>query len=165
MTPYELAKAGTEHAHQRAIFAYCACAALYGPDYAGSALAYDHRTRDSLVSVFGPPRPDPRYSFLFAIHNQGHGDAIRGNRAKAEGVKSGVPDMFLPVPHRSGYCGLFIELKRPKYRTAKNGGRSEAQIKWGDNLKAQHYAVAVAYGWEETVQFINEYLKGLNYVL
>ena len=55
----------------------------------------------------------------FAIHNQGHGDAIHGLKAQAEGVKSGVPDLCLPVRRAAffngafaGHLGLYIELKK-----------------------------------------------------
>ncbi|MFO4987381.1 hypothetical protein RCK87_26925, partial [Salmonella enterica subsp. enterica serovar 1,4,[5],12:i:-] len=62
------------------------------------------------TKTFGNAYQIPQLKRLFAIHNQGHGDKIRGNRAKAEGVKKGVPDLMLPVVI-DGYAGLFVELK------------------------------------------------------
>ena len=155
MTPDELAKK-TEHGHQAALFAWANQAARYGFEHAANDLSYDYRTRGSL---WERPYEIPALNLLFAIHNQGHGDKIRGGRAKAEGVKAGVPDTMLPVP-LGGYHGLFIELKLPKYKTAKDGGRSEKQDKWIASLQDAGYCVCVAYGWKEAAQIITEYLKG-----
>ena len=96
MTPDELAKAGTEHAHQKALFAWANCAARYGFEYADDDRAYNKLLRATIQDKI--PYEAPVLMHLFAIHNQGHGDAIRGGRARAEGVKAGVPDIMLPVP-------------------------------------------------------------------
>jgi len=157
MTPDELAKSGSEFGHQTALFAWAACAALHGFEYAGDDLAYNHVTRNSLSWRFGAAYPVPVLSRLHAIHNQGHGDAIRGARAKAEGVRAGVPDVFLPVP-RNGLCGLYVELKQQKYRNAKDGGLKKGQEDWIDYLRNAGYRVEVAYGWREAAQHIQNYL-------
>lgn len=132
MTPDTLAKSGTEHGHQRAIFQWCAQHINQYPDLAA----------------------------LFAIHNAGHGDRIRGARAKAEGVKAGVPDLFLPVP-RAEFHGLFIELKRPKDKNKKKtkGNTSTIQDKWHDYLRGQSYGVAICFGWQEAVETLVQYLE------
>lgn len=85
MTPEQLAKAGTEHAHQCAVFCWRAQQVLNGRIELG---------------------------LLYSIKNAGHGDAIRGARSKAEGVTPGIPDICLPVSCR-GYHALYIELKKP----------------------------------------------------
>ena len=72
---------------------------------------------------------------------------------KAEGVRAGVPDMFLATP-RGGYIGLFIELKKPK------GGRvSKAQSELLKELAAQGYKTCVCCGWVEARATIESYLK------
>ena len=152
MTPDELAKAGTEHAHQKALFAYANCAALYGFMAADDDRSYNRLTRQSLLSDGFPTHPVPVLSRLFAIHNQGHGDAIRGGKARAEGVKAGVPDIMLPWPMH-GYNGLFIELKR-----SKKGAVSDKQDEWINYLLQAGYAASVCYGWKEASDDIKFYL-------
>lgn len=161
MTPDDLAKAGTEHAHQRALFAWANMAALYGFDYANNDLAYDARTRESL-SLWAMQYPDLKR--LFAIHNQGHGDQIRGARAKAEGVKAGVPDIMLPLPRFENggawHAGLFIELKRPKDGKKAKGRASETQNDWIPYLCEAGYIAKVAIGWREAADIIQAYVTG-----
>ena len=77
---------------------------------------------------------------------------------KAEGVKSGVPDVFLPVPrkYRNGrmeYCGLWVEMKVGKNRT------SEDQKWWIASLREQNYKAEVCFGAKEAIDTISEYLN------
>lgn len=147
MTPWELAKT-TEHSHQRALFAWANCAALYGYLVAEKPEGYYKATREAYAV-----KPVPELALLFAIHNQGHGDAIRGAKAKAEGVKKGVPDLMLPVPR--GYHGLFIELKLPGFTASDI---KPEQTKWHHALSDQGYQVNVCGGWQDAADTIRAYL-------
>jgi hypothetical protein len=94
----------------------------------------------------------PALEMLFAIPNGGRRDAVTGARLKAEGVKAGVPDLFLPWP-AGGWHGLFIELKAP-------GGRpTPAQRRWIERLQAAGYRAEVCYGWEEAAVVLSDYLR------
>jgi len=96
----------------------------------------------------------PELSLLFHIPNGGHRNAAEAARFKAEGVKAGVPDLFLPVA-RQGKHGLWIEMKR------REGGRvSEHQSEWIEQLREQGYAVEVCCGWEEASALLVTYLGG-----
>ena len=53
---------------------------------------------------------NPAWSMVFAIPNGGHRHKAVAAKLKAEGVRAGTPDLFVPVA-RHGYYGLFIELK------------------------------------------------------
>ena len=53
----------------------------------------------------------PELELMFAIPNGGLRHKKTAHTLKAEGVKAGVPDIFLPAPH-AGYNGMFIEMKR-----------------------------------------------------
>ena len=90
--------------------------------------------------------------FLFHIPNGGARAIATARNLKAEGVKPGIPDYFLPYPS-NGRPGLFIELKRQK-----GGVVSPEQKEWIRRLKSVGYAVHVAKGWEECVKIILEYL-------
>lgn len=99
-------------------------------------------------------RKYPELGLLFHIPNGGKRGKAEAARFKAEGVKPGVPDLFLPVA-RGKYHGLFIELKR------KRGGRvSDEQDHWIMELQWQGYRAEVAHGWQEAAEIIKEYLEG-----
>jgi hypothetical protein len=172
MTPWELAK-DTEHSQQRALFAWANCAADHGFEIAARREGYSLNSRENLkykVERSQPVfdfNPVPELHLLFAIHNQGHGDRIRGAQAKAEGVKAGVPDIMLPVrrihklPYPEShlnyeYAGLFVELKK-----LKKGVVSVDQKDWVKELSEQGYAVSICKGWIEAVNTIAGYLGSM----
>jgi hypothetical protein len=88
---------------------------------------------------------------LYAVPNGGKRDKATAAKLKAEGVKAGVPDVFLPVA-RGGYHGFYIEMKVGKNKT------SPEQNAWLEALKAEGYLVDVSYGWEEAAHKIARYL-------
>lgn len=99
-------------------------------------------------------RAHPELQLLFHIPNEGLRHPATGRRMIAEGMKSGVPDLELPVP-RGGYHGLFIEMKR------QHGGRvSDDQRGWIACLKAQGYRAEVCKGADAAIEVIKEYLSG-----
>lgn len=93
----------------------------------------------------------PELAFLFHVPNE-RPDKVQAAILKKMGVKSGVPDLILPVP--SGpYHGLFIEMKRI------DGAASDNQIWWMEHLKANGYAAAVCHGWKEASEVLLWYLN------
>lgn len=95
----------------------------------------------------------PELRLLFAIPNGGKRPITTAMRMKAEGQKSGVLDICLPVPC-SGYHGLYIEMKVGKNKPSEN------QVWWINQLREQGYRVEVCYGWEVVVKVIVGYLTG-----
>lgn len=94
----------------------------------------------------------PELALLHHCPNGGARSLTEAVRFKRTGVKKGVPDLFLPVA-RSGYHGLFIELKR------KQGGRlSEEQAQWLKDLTEQGYKAIVCKGGESACDEIYKYL-------
>lgn len=96
----------------------------------------------------------PELALMHHIPNGGKRGKAEAARFKLQGVKAGVPDIFLPSA-RGGCHGLYIELKRVK------GGRvSAAQEEFIKALRAQGYRVAVCFGMEQAREVIVEYLEG-----
>lgn len=106
----------------------------------------------------------PGLAFMFAIPNGGLRDVRTAATLKAEGVRSGVCDIFLPVPYYDydevRHHGCFIEMKLEKYRNHKNGGCSEEQIDFINFVASEGYYCKVCYGWEEAKETLISYLEG-----
>ena len=96
----------------------------------------------------------PELRLLYHIPNEGKRKRITGARMKAEGLKSGVPDICLPVA-RGGHHGLYIELKR-----RKDSKVTKEQLEWIADLVAQGYVAAVCRGCDEAISLITRYLTG-----
>lgn len=123
MKPEDYAKAGTEHAHQTALFMWAS------------------QVREAL----------PELKWMYAIPNGGERNVAVAGRLKAEGVKSGVSDVCLPVA-RGGYHGLYIEMKKP-------GGReSSEQKEFAAFLRDQGYYYECCDHWEKARGVIVDYM-------
>ena len=96
----------------------------------------------------------PELDLMHHIPNGGKRSKSEAARFKAQGVKAGVPDIFLPCA-RGDYHGLYIELKR-----TKGGKLSAAQKGWINALRGQGYKVIVCYGFDEAREVIINYLEG-----
>ena len=125
-TPESLAKAGSEHAEQTALFCWAALPEVRA-EY-------------------------PVLELMFAIPNGGERNKIVAGNLKAEGVKAGVLDIFLPVPSK-GWHGLFIEMK-----VGKNKPTAE-QLDFGTKVERLGYKCVVAYSWVMAREYIKAYLE------
>jgi len=127
MRPDQLARNGSESSEQRALFCWSALKE--------TRLIY------------------PELIWMFAIPNGKQRSIIDGANLKAEGVKAGVPDIFLPAK-RAQYGGLFIELKR-----VIGGQVNEQQSVWLENLTKLGYCAKVCRGWLDAKMTIESYLQ------
>ncbi len=93
---------------------------------------------------------------LFAVPNGGHREKAVAGKLKAEGVASGVPDLFLAWPTKQHH-GLFIEMKR-----RAKGQVSAEQKAWHERLRSAGYCVVIAKGFEEAITAIGRYLEPLS---
>lgn len=90
---------------------------------------------------------------LFAIPNGGQRNLIVAKKLKAEGVRAGIPDLFLAVP-RGRFHGMFVEMKKTK------GGRVPASQKiMLETLELCGYRAVVCHGWNEAREAIQNYIK------
>ncbi|MDL2315485.1 VRR-NUC domain-containing protein [Desulfovibrio sp. OttesenSCG-928-A18] len=114
---------------------------------------YEHEEQVALVARCREMENQyPELTLLYAVPNGGHRHVAVAAKLKAEGVKAGVPDLFLPVP-RNPFHGLYIELK------AAWGTVSDSQRRMLRALEKQGYACVVAYGWIAAWEEIEAYLK------
>lgn len=180
MTPWQIAKE-SESSQQVALFCWAAKAELYGFNIANDAGCWNdfNGRRIEAKQLVMSCVPVPELKWLHHIPNGGsRGDnaksrAIAGGQLKAEGVKAGVLDIFWPFPKSKPtpanhydtqieYCGLYIEMKKPSLRNAKNprAGCSEDQLAFGDFAHSQGYYVTVCYDWLEAAKVIQDYYEG-----
>ena len=106
---------------------------------------------------FAQTAKHPCLDLIFAIPNGamlggGKIGAIRMNALKAEGLRPGVSDLFLPAA-RHDFHGLFIELKT----TA--GKPSDNQLEFIANVSKQGYYAIVCYGADEAIDVLKWYLE------
>ena len=128
---------------------------------------------------------------IFHVPNGGLRTKSEAAKLKAMGVVAGVADLFLPVPKvmvpfghddrwpgvlisdssereiASVCCGLWIEMKDPGSGKVKSSGgsrgkESEAQIKWGYEIRNAGYAWAACWGVDEAWKVICDYLGVTN---
>ena len=105
----------------------------------------------------------PELRWMFAVPNGGklpyHRNPGSGktfspqlNYLKAEGLRPGVADLFLPCPN-STFCGLFIELKRGSNQL------SPIQQEFLEDMNAYGYRAVVCRSAEEAEEVILKYLS------
>jgi len=94
----------------------------------------------------------PVLKLMFAIPNGGLRNIKTAINLKKEGVKAGVPDIFLPFSSK-GYHGLFIEMKRHGNKPQDN------QIEWMKDLCFEKYKCIVSYNWSEAKDLIIDYIS------
>jgi len=94
----------------------------------------------------------PELRRLYAVPNGGHRSTAAAGKMKAEGQKTGVPDICLPIA-RGGFHGLYLELK------AKKNSPSEDQWQWLLELHRGGYAAHVANDINTARDLILQYLE------
>jgi hypothetical protein len=134
LTPEKIAASGSEHAMQVALFM-----AISQPEIQAKY---------------------PELMLAFAIPNGGKRDARTAAMLKAEGVKAGVWDIFLPVtsgpkselPNYGVYRGLWVEMKAGKNKTTPE------QRDFYYALQPYQFDWFVAYTWREAFDKMIAYL-------
>jgi hypothetical protein len=94
----------------------------------------------------------PELALLFAIPNGGKRNVVTAMKLRDEGVKPGVPDLFLPVA-RHGWHGMFIEMKFGRNKTTPE------QFAVHRALIEQGYGVWVCYSADGAIEAIRAYLE------
>jgi hypothetical protein len=98
----------------------------------------EHAEQVTLVAEFERTYPNV---VIFAIPNGGLRNPVVAQKLKLEGVKKGVPDLFIPA------WQTWVEMKRIK------GGRlSTDQKRMKQHLESYGYTVLVCNGWQDAMQ-------------
>lgn len=93
----------------------------------------------------------PQLALLYHIPNERKCTPQQGARLKRMGVKSGVPDLHLPVA-RGVYHGLYLEMKTEKGRVSAN------QMWWLERLRENGCCCVVCRCWEDAAHTLVTYL-------
>jgi hypothetical protein len=101
-----------------------------------------HEEHDQQAAFFKWAAMQKQYplKWMFAIPNSARRSPQQGAWMKAEGMKKGVWDVFLPAP-AGGYNGLWIEFK-----SGKNTLTPEQEAFKGDLIN-YNYQWCVCYSW------------------
>lgn len=92
---------------------------------------------------------EPEYGLIFAVPN----GQYRKGQMMEPGLRSGIPDLLLPVVRDA--AGLFLELK------VKDGKPSRAQLDMIHRLRMQGYRVEIIWdSLDEVMSVIESYLRG-----
>jgi hypothetical protein len=165
ITPDQIAKCGSESAHQKALFCYLAVAIKHGFD-AADYFADNGSFKSKDVALFSEDKSIPELKWIHHIPNGGARDKVSAANLKLEGVKKGIADLFWPFEQKRfcGLSGLYIEMKKPdeepKTPTSK-GGLSDEQIEFRDFVLSQNYEWHVCYSWREAADVIKNYYLGV----
>ncbi len=92
------------------------------------------------------------FGMILHIPNGEYRTPTTGKRLKAQGVRAGVPDLFLAVTTKD-FGGLWIELK------SQNGRVRPEQHEWIKKLQLHGYSAHVCYGWQHAAKVICDYLS------
>ena len=101
----------------------------------------------------------PALDYMFAVPNGGLRNIAVAKKLKAEGLKAGVPDVYLDYAVNP-YHGLRIELKNIKYGK-KAGKPTEPQKRYINYYNENNYCALVCWGWKEASEVIVNYLEGV----
>jgi hypothetical protein len=97
----------------------------------------------------------PELVWLHAVPNGGLRSRATAGRLRAEGVKSGVPDLVLPVP-RAWARGAYLEVKAP----SRDKRPTPEQQRWLAYLDGAGYFAALVYGVDAGRAALEWYVGG-----
>ena len=111
----------------------------------------EHAHQVTLVKWFDLTYPEYK-GRLFAVPNGGFRHKATARKLSLEGVRKGVPDLFLPIP-TPNHHGLFVELK------SESGRPTVEQKEWISYLNSEGYLAKICKGWVTASKVISEYLE------
>lgn len=95
------------------------------------------------------------FKLIYHVPNGGHRHKAVAAKLKGQGVKSGVPDLVVPMA-RGGFFGLYIEFKATPPNDA---AVSISQYTWIRQLSEQGYLAIVCRGHFDAMEQLRAYLR------
>lgn len=95
---------------------------------------------------------DPRLKTIFHVANERRTSPQAGLRLKQKGVRTGIPDICVPIP-RKGFHALYIELK------IKPNKLTESQETMLKLLYDLGHCARVAWSGDEAIDILKSYLE------
>lgn len=116
----------------------------------------EHQEQVAFVQWCRTSSLHPGLRYVFAIPNGAKRSFALANYLRAEGVLSGIPDLFIPVvtPRSSG---LFIEMK-----VATGGKLSPAQKECLAALTKLGYTCVIAPGCDFAIKSTTQYIQSID---
>lgn len=93
----------------------------------------------------------PQLRWIFAVPNGGFRHKATAARLRAEGVRSGIADICIPIPTKH-YHGAWIELKIAPNKP------TEAQKAFLEAMSNAGYFAAVAWSVDDLIEMTENYL-------
>ena len=93
----------------------------------------------------------PGLEMIYAVPNGGKRSKAEAGKLKREGVKAGVPDLFLGVA-KGGFFGLYIEMKHEKGRV------SPLQKSFMKKSESLGYRCVVCWNDSEAIDELEKYM-------
>ena len=111
-----------------------------------------------------PSLPGKVGDYLHATPNGGYKlSPALAKKMKRMGLKAGVSDLFLATAV-APYHGLYVEMKKQRQHFDCNSSIKAAmrasQVEWIDRMTLAGFHGSFAYGAEEAIAIIEEYLHG-----
>lgn len=110
----------------------------------------EHQLQKSFFEWLQLQYPDI-FKVTFAIPNAAKRSFVTAAKLKEEGLKSGVPDVFIAKP-AGGLSGLFIEFK------VKPNSCTEKQAEMIKLFNANGYLAIVCFDIDSAMQLLSQYL-------
>jgi len=112
-------------------------------------MSSEHVVQTSIVNWTRDNHPEIT---IFAIPNGGYRTGKNAKMLKDEGVLDGIPDLQLLYKSNT----LFMEVK------TTIGERTENQVKRHKEIRNQGFTVVTAYGYEQAISVIKNWVKDIN---
>ena len=113
------------------------------------------RYYDHTVNLVDKNKKETQYSVIFHCPNGGQRNVREGAKFKRMGVKSGIPDLIVPI-NNGKHNQLWIEIKQGK------GSQEDNQQEWERVCPILNIRYEICRTKNEIVDLVLDYMEGIN---